>query len=837
MPWGGGDLGGFAFGGVVEDKAALVFVFVPVDFHAHDEHAVFGVDDDGDALDVGEDVGGLGVVEAEEVADACAAHGGAFDSHSEGIGACECLLGDDFADLGGSRGGDLKDGWRSAHADGCSRRAGSDSVFLFGDLALISTKSKWKNCMADRLFEEFAPVSSEDWLKQIEKDLKGAPLSRLAWEHETGLGLGAVYGPEGVRAEVKGSFPGMGDLRRGARPLMYAKGGWEICQDIPVLGVENLKECLGAFSTFPDAVRLVLPRSLRGGFAGAGKGLNYLEDHGAEWQEGKVWGDALRPIVEAGAGLRFDGGQGFLAQYVLMVRGLDGVDMAGLKGDVGCGPLAAVGLAPVPAAALGRLMEDALAVYLDARVRLPEMRSVVVSLEGAALAGADLVQQVAFGLGMAVEYAEAFGQGGVGVGEVFGRLGFHFPVSTDFLGEIARFRAFRMLWVAVLRAYGLGERAGELTYLMASGSRRQVSVLDPQTNILRATTQAMSAILGGCDSISVPAFDELYGGNTALGLRLAGNVQRILRDECLLDKVIDPVGGAYFVEHMTDALAEKAWALFQDIESKGGYRAALQSGYLEGLVKASADKRTAAIQKGKVTVLGVNQYPLGGEKLDDRVVRAEGEKAAVALDAAVTGALGQVVEKRVEALIAVGEGLRFDEVLAGQRSLWGGEELPALVAGRDSEGFERLRARTAAHVRAGRAMPTALLLTYGEVAMRKARAGFCANLVGCAGLAVVENQFPDDLEAAVEAAKGFNPEVIFFCSTDEGYFERGPGLLEVFCKQLPFARLVLAGRPQGWESLKEYGLDGCVYAGMDRLVFLEELLDVIQVGKEVSHAS
>jgi methylmalonyl-CoA mutase len=433
---------------------------------------------------------------------------------------------------------------------------------------------------------------------------------------------------------------------------------------------------------------------------------------------------------------------------------------------------------------------------------------------------------------MAAEYVAQYAQNGLQPADIFKAISFRFPISTDFFGEIAKFRAFRMLWAKFLRAYQLDPSDPAFAQVNATGSRRQMASLDIPTNILRSSTQAMSAVLGGCDSVSVPAFDELTAAPNSLSMRLSANLQRVLRFEAAFDKVIDPAGGAYFVELLTEQLAAKSWAHFQTMESAGGYLAYLQGGTLRTELQAASNALHSQINKGRVTLLGVNQYP------DLENVAAErGQEAPLGelnSESAWATALGVDKSNRVQALQSLLE--MEQSPLSG---LWpvmrdSGRVAHGLEIGeRDSSDFENLRSLTQ-HLASP---PKAFLFAFGDLAMRQARAGFARNLLGTAGIAAKLNAFPDDTAQAMAAAIALKPNIVVLCSADAQYFSDAPVLLQQLKSALPDCRVVLAGKPEGWESLRGNGLDACIFMGMDRLAWLNEVVMEMKLKKGATHAS
>ncbi len=259
---------------------------------------------------------------------------------------------------------------------------------------------------------------------------------------------------------------------------------------------------------------------------------------------------------------------------------------------------------------------------------------------------------------------------------------FVFAVGPAFFVEIAKLRAARLLWAQAVTAFGGKGEAALRMRLDVRTPRRNKSVLDRTTNLLRVTTEALAAVVGGCDRLTVEPF--------GFDAHLAENVQRILREESHLDAVADPAGGSYTLEALTDAVARAAWKLFQEVERAGGYAKALASGAIEKALAETRAAREKALSSRRRALVGVNNYPTTMEKAPE-------------------------VEPPPP-------------------------EASPLPQRRLAEPFERIRLRTVAHAEATGKTPRVLLLKRGDPKMKSARAGFCLNFFGCAGFELVEGE-------------------------------------------------------------------------------------------------
>jgi methylmalonyl-CoA mutase len=295
-------------------------------------------------------------------------------------------------------------------------------------------------------------------------------------------------------------------------------------------------------------------------------------------------------------------------------------------------------------------------------------------------AGANAVQELGYALAAGVERLAKLSAERP-VEAAAGEIDFVFAVGSSYFVEIAKLRAARLLWAAAVEAFQPQNLTACRMRLAVRTSRRNKSVYDRYTNLLRVTTEALSAAIGGCDTLTVEPF--------CFDAHLALNVQRILKEEAHVDVVADPAGGSYYIEALTDALAREAWKLFQQVELEGGYSAAVASGSMSKAVAQSRAARQKTVNSRRRTLVGVNNYP-------------------------------DIREKTPEAALPVNAGSTLPQV-------------------RLAEPFERIRERTARHAAETGRYPNVLLLKRGDLKMRTARANFCLNFFGCGGFDIVES--------------------------------------------------------------------------------------------------
>ena len=226
--------------------------------------------------------------------------------------------------------------------------------------------------------------------------------------------------------------------------------------------------------------------------------------------------------------------------------------------------------------------------------------------------GATTVQELALCLAKGNELLHQLVENNIDVDDASAQLKFTLGCSPNYFEEIAKIRALRTLWSNVVNAYNPQHNCSKVAYVMSKTSTFYLAGVDVNNNILRNTTQAMSAVLGGCNVLTVAPHN--FDNTNDFALRIARNIQLILQEESYFNKVADIGGGAYFIEYLTDKLCEKAWQLFQQIEAKGGFSAFKNSGELDTLLNESLTKKKIAVEQKQKTVIGVNKYPNANDK-------------------------------------------------------------------------------------------------------------------------------------------------------------------------------------------------------------------------------
>lgn len=374
------------------------------------------------------------------------------------------------------------------------------------------------------------------------------------------------------------------------------------------------------------------------------------------------------------------------------------------------------------------------------------------------------MQELGFSLAAGVEYLDKLTDAGMSVDEVAPRIRFHFATGSKYFMEIAKLRAARYLWAHIVKAYKPACDCKCKMNIHAETSEWNKTIYDPNVNMLRTQTETMSAVLGGVDSFTVHPFDYVYECHPSeLGERVARNQQLLLKEESHFGKIVDVAGGSYYIEELTQNIAEAAWKLFLEVQEQGGYVEALKKGFVQAAVKATAQARDLAIAQRKENFVGVNQFPNFNEKMEKNI-------CACVLEPEDQTAEGATIE--------------------------------TLKPYRGTQAFEALRLKTDTYA-AKNGRPVVYMFPMGNLAMRKARAQFACNFFACAGFEVKDNNGFKTVDEGVKACMENKAAIVVLCSSDDEYAGFAP---EAFEKLKDKAIVVVAGNPESRPELEAKGL-------------------------------
>jgi methylmalonyl-CoA mutase len=416
--------------------------------------------------------------------------------------------------------------------------------------------------------------------------------------------------------------------------------------------------------------------------------------------------------------------------------------------------------------------------------------------------------------------------------------------------EVAKLRAARLLWAKAVAAFG-GSRLSQKMTIHVRTSAWNKTIFDPYVNMLRATVEGFAGSIGGADSIHIGPFDEPLGLPDAFSRRIARNSHLILQHESHLNKVIDPAGGSWYVETLTDAIARQAWALFQQVERMGGMGQALLAGFPQAQIAQTAAQRTGNIATRRDVFVGTNMFanltenPSEVHQIDYEDLHKRRANHIVQHRTSLDNLSNTIVlQKLVEVLNAELDNAieaAIEAALAGAtlgeiaKTLRTGDEIPTTIEPitpyRATETFESIRVASEIFRARTGSRPQVFLANMGPVSQHKARADFTVDFFQVGGFELVNNDGFSTVRLAARAAIETDAPVIVICSTDETYPTIVPRLTRTIKRAEPKRIVIVAGRPgEQRELYQKAGVDDFIHLGVnvyDKLFSLQHRLGII----------
>ncbi len=611
----------------------------------------------------------------------------------------------------------------------------------------------------ESLFAEFPGVSTEAWEEVINKDLKGADYARkLVWRTAEGFDTRPYYRAEdlaGIKflASKAGEFPFVRGIGK--------KNNWRVYQTVIVKSPAEANA----------EARVLLT-----------KGVDAI---GYDMQLDEVTAQAVATLTEGIDLTKVQvvfNGKCLVKSATLLLEQLNAqdIDRKHVRVSFGIDPIVK-DLSLSGAYCCGGDGEECfanVAKLIEASAEYKHMHIVTVNAHNFGASGSTIVEELAFALSAGHDYLVKFTEMGLPVDLVARKIRFAVSISSSYFMEIAKIRAARLVWANIVKGYEPKSTCPCKMNIHAVTSSWNQTAYDPYVNMLRGTTEAMSAAIAGVQSLEVLPFNASYETPDEFSKRIARNAELLLKHESHFDQVVDPAGGSYYIENLTSSIAEQVWGLFNEVESKGGYIAAFGAGYIVERVKASAAAKDKSIATRRQTLLGANQYPNFTE------VAAEDMCSC-----AVT---------RSEA------------------------EGNHLAPYRGAMAFEAMRLG----VDRAEREPQAFMLTCGNLSMARARSQFACNFFACAGIRVVDNTYFATVAEGVAAAKAAKADIVVICSSDDDYATLAPEAKSLLGDD---AILVVAGAPACSAELEAQGISNFISVKSNVLETLKSYLKAMNI--------
>ena len=457
-----------------------------------------------------------------------------------------------------------------------------------------------------------------DWQALAEKELK-RPADALTWHTPEGIDVKPLYTADDIAdIEHLDSLPGFAPFVRGPRATMYAGRPWTIRQ-------------YAGFSTAEES-NAFYRKALAAGQQGVSVAFDLATHRGYDSDHPRVEGDVGKagvaidsvedmkilfdgiPLQDISVSMTMNGAVIPILANFIVTGEEQGVSRDKLSGTIQNDILKEFMVRNTyiyPPEPSMRIIADIIEYTAK---EMPKFNSISISGYHMQEAGATLVQELAFTLADGREYVRAAIAKGMDVDEFAGRLSFFFAIGMNFFMEAAKLRAARLLWTRIMQEFEPKKASSLMLRTHCQTSGVSLAEQDPYNNIIRTAFEAMSAALGGTQSLHTNSFDEAIALPTEFSARIARNTQLILQNETGVTKVVDPLAGSYYVESLTNELAEKAWALIEEVGSLGGMTKAVDDGLPKRLIEEAATRRQAAVDRGEEVIVGVNKFRLENEE-------------------------------------------------------------------------------------------------------------------------------------------------------------------------------------------------------------------------------
>ncbi|MDR6101170.1 methylmalonyl-CoA mutase [Agrobacterium larrymoorei] len=699
-----------------------------------------------------------------------------------------------------------------------------------------------------------------DWERLAEKELKRSP-DTLTWQTPEGIAVKPLYTAQDLEnVSHLDSLPGLKPFVRGPRATMYAGRPWTIRQ-------------YAGFSTAEES-NAFYKRNLAAGQKGLSVAFDLATHRGYDSDHERVVGDVGKagvaidsvedmkilfdgiPLKEMSVSMTMNGAVIPILASFIVAGEEQGCSRAELSGTIQNDILKEFMVRNTyiyPPEPSMRIIADI--IEYTAR-EMPRFNSISISGYHMQEAGATLVQELAFTLADGREYVRAALKKGLNVDDFAGRLSFFFAIGMNFFMEAAKLRAARLLWSRIMEEFNPQKASSMMlrTHCQTSGVSLQEQ--DPFNNVIRTAYEALSAVLGGTQSLHTNALDEAMALPTDFSARIARNTQLILQHETGITKVVDPLAGSYYVESLTKELAEKAWALIEEVEQLGGMTKAVDEGLPKRLIEEAATKRQAAVDRGEEIIVGVNKFRLENEEpldildIDNSAVRASQikrletvrrqrnpasvEKTLATLSEVARTGQGNLLEAAVEAARARAT---VGEISDAMRAVFGDHAaVPEVVhdvygaAYEDDPEFATLRNRIGELTSNVGGKPRMMVAKLGQDGHDRG-AKIIASAFGDIGFDVIAGPLFQTPEEAADLAVENKVHVVGMSSLAAGHKTLAPQLVDALKAKGAENIIVIVGGViprQDYEFLLDHGVAAVFGPGTNVLEAARAVIDLMQ---------
>jgi len=705
-----------------------------------------------------------------------------------------------------------------------------------------------------RLLDEFQPHTYEGWKDAAVALLKGAPFEKkLFTKLCDGITLNPSYFPDDL-AGVAGldELPGASSRRRGTAKTGYIDTPWLISQELPYSSPDEFNRiALEAVEKGQTELVIPLDNAVRNGRDPDESEVGEVGNLGLSLATVDDISVALKGIDLTKTSLYFKTGTAALAVTTLLLAYAKqkGIDPQKIKGCVEADPLGNLAYAGKLNISLDTAWRNIAGLIKYLNKNAPGLQCVVVQGHPYHDGGASGVQELSLVVATLVTYIRELQKYDIEPAMVAKHLRIGLSIGSNFFGEIAKIRAARMLVTRVFELFGV-DTTDFTFHVHGRGSRWNKTVYDPYVNMLRSTTEGLAGVLASVDSMHLEPFDAIFRQPDSFSRRIARNIHHVLAEECYLRATIDPAGGSWYVEKLTEEFAENAWKAFQDIEKNGGIISQLQKGDIQKQIDEVAAGRFKQIAQRREVIVGTNNYPNPLEKpLENRLpdfqtiysrrsieIEQYRRKSGFVYDQQAMQSFAQDLSKNpIKAIEDAIDALLSGATLGDMtKALWqgSGEHFHSafVVQRRASEQYERLRKACEKAVAKYGTIPRIFQINYGQSRFYRARADWVSGFFQVGGFEVINDSDFESVEEAVHAAYLAQTSVVVIVGTDETYAEHAEQIAQKVRSSMPNAVILLAGAPgENEQQLRAAGISDFIHMKVNNYQMLEHLLMRLKV--------
>jgi methylmalonyl-CoA mutase len=638
----------------------------------------------------------------------------------------------------------------------------------------------------------FKKASFEDWQEKAAASLKGKPLDTLYTNTYENITLKPLYTKDDFPEGMVGDSPGVPDYRRGIHPMGYQSDTWQIANRLNYSNLEELKEKMGsALSKGQTSISFEVKPEI---FTDQNSLVAFFTSFKYGYPYGVKAGSLLSPLLEA-----------------LIIANQESGTEDKLSGFIASDPIAEASLKGSLPKEETEFFQEWSSMLKKAGEELPSLKTVLVDAAPYHNSGANAVQELAISISTGVYLLQKLIDNGWELKKALSKIVFHFAIGSNFFMETAKLRSARLLWNKTVEAFG-GDTEDRKMIISAETSMFTKTIFDPYVNMLRTGSEAFAAVLGGIQYLHTGTFDEAAGHADAFSERVARNTQLILKSEAHLEKAADPAGGSFYVESLTKQLAEKAWELFLEIDSKGGVYETLKSGWLQEQIAKTAEEREKDILKRKKSVIGTNVYANLADKIAEP---GDLESRSIFIGVSLTDNMQKIKSEQASS------------------SVESTSSFPPLKMKRLAQPFEKLRFRAERIEKERNVKPSVGLICLGELKKHKARADFISGFLAAGGIhSERSSEITNDANAA-DFIKSSNIRQFVICGDNGDYSLLSPEFASELKQQHPEIKLYLAGLPdEEAAEWKTAGIEDFIHIRSDACQILSSLLQQMEVGRD-----